>query len=104
MECSVLAGLLAVSKLASGLPCVAILIGFAWWLGAILSPKTCSGIGVIVGLGILLGLLLSGSPGSVIGIEVVVGVWAAFAYFPIVHREALSYFAGTKIRNSQGAR
>jgi hypothetical protein len=95
MECTVLAGLLAACKLATGFPYIAILAGIAWWLGAFLSPKNCSWIGAIVGLGLLTNPPFSPT-GTVVAIEIVIGVWAAFAYLPILHREALGYFGGSQ--------
>jgi hypothetical protein len=82
---------LTVCKLATGFPYIAILAGIAWWLGAFLPPKTCGWIGAIVGVGLLINRPYSPT-GAVIAIEIVIGVWAAFAYLPILHREALCYF------------
>jgi hypothetical protein len=107
MECAVLAGMLALCKFASGFPYIAILVGIAWWLGAFLSPQICSGIGVgagisaIVGLGLLPGLLPYSPNGTVIAIELVIGIWAAFAYLPILHREALCYCERTVAKVGQ---
>ena len=95
MECAVLAGLLAVCKLATGFPYIAIFAGIAWLLGAFLSPKNCSWIGAIVGVGLLFNRPFSPT-GTVIAIELVIGIWAAFAYLSILHREALCYFGGTQ--------